>query len=113
MFCAFEGAPLVLRLYGTGRIIPRGTAEYRDLLASEFANTELPGARQMVLLKVDLVQTSCGYGVPLFDYAGERQTLRRWAENKGPNGLEEYWRAKNTHSIDGFPTGLLEMTKAE
>ncbi len=113
MFCAFEGAPLVLRLYGTGCIIPRGTAEYRHLLASEFANTEPPGARQMVMLKVDLVQTSCGYGVPLFDYAGERDTLRRWAENKSRSGLEEYRCAKNTHSIDGFPTGLLEMTAPE
>jgi hypothetical protein len=46
-------------------------------------------------------------------YAGERDTLRHWAENKGLNGLEEYWRAKNTRSIDGFPTGLLEMTEAE
>lgn len=112
MFCAFEDAPLVLRLYGKGHIIPRGTPEYLALLASAFTNAEPTGARQMLMLHVELVQTSCGYGVPLFDYAGERETLRRWAENKGPNGLDEYWRAKNMRSIDGFPTGLLEQTES-
>jgi hypothetical protein len=108
MFCAFEGAPLILRLYGQGRIIARGTAEYADLLRTEFGNAERPGARQMILLDVDSVQTSCGYGVPLFDYVAERETLTRWAEAKGEDGLRDYWRAKNTASIDGFPTGLVE-----
>ncbi len=62
----------------------------------------------MVLLKVESVQTSCGYGVPLFEYVGERTTLTRWAEAKGESGLEEYWRQKNMRSIDGLPTGLFE-----
>jgi hypothetical protein len=62
----------------------------------------------MILLDVDSVQTSCGYGVPLFDYVAERDTLTRWAAAKGEDGLREYWRAKNTASIDGFPTGLVE-----
>lgn len=108
MFCAFEGAPLVLRLYGRGQILRRGSSEYAAMLASEFGDVETPGARQMVLLKVKSVQTSCGYGVPLFDYVGERTTLTRWAEAKGESGLEEYWRQKNMRSIDGLPTGLLE-----
>jgi hypothetical protein len=106
MFCAFEGPPLVLRLYGWGRILPRQSAAYADLLASHFDNTEPPGARQMVRLEIDLVQTSCGYGVPLFEYAGERDQLTRWAEAKGEDGLEDYWRKKNLRSIDGLPTGL-------
>jgi len=108
MFCAFEGAPLVLRLYGRGRIVSRGSSEYAAMLVSEFGGVETPGARQMVLLKVESVQTSCGYGVPLFEYVGERTTLTRWAESKGESGLEEYWRQKNVQSIDGLPTGLFE-----
>ena len=60
------------------------------------------------MLSVDLVQTSCGYGVPLFDFAGERATLRRWAEAKGEEGIEAYWRAKNVASIDGLPTGIFD-----
>jgi hypothetical protein len=108
MFCAFEGAPLILRLYGQGRVLARASAEYADLLREEFNNEERPGARQMIVLDVDSVQTSCGYGVPLFDYVAERDTLTRWAAAKGDHGLREYWRAKNAVSIDGFRTGLVE-----
>lgn len=107
MFCAFEGPPLILRLYGQGHILPRHSAVYDDLLASHFDNTEPLGARQMVRLEIDLVQTSCGFGVPLFEYVGERDQLTRWAEAKGEDGLEDYWREKNLRSIDGLPTGLL------
>ncbi|HZP04756.1 MAG TPA: pyridoxamine 5'-phosphate oxidase family protein [Terracidiphilus sp.] len=106
MFCAFEGAPLVLRLYGRGKSLVRGTAEYQELLQSLFNGEERPGARQIVWLDVDLVQTSSGFGVPLFDYVSERPTLIRWAESKGEDGLTEYRRLKNAVSIDGLPTGL-------
>jgi len=108
MFCAFEGAPTILRLYGRGKVLSRGSAAYRDLLASAFNNEESLGARQMVVLEIDRVQTSCGYGVPLFDYGGERPTLRLWAEAKGEAGLEEYRLAKNVFSMDGLPTGIAE-----
>ena len=108
MFCAFEGQPLILRLYGRGRILPRGGAEYAGLLADAFAGAEPPGARQIVLLDIDLVQTSCGYGVPLFDYVDERPNLVRWAESRGEDGLDEYRREKNAVSIDGAPTGMFE-----
>ena len=108
MFCSFEGAPLILRLYGTGRVIRRGSDEYAALRLAHYDSTEPPGARQMIALDVELVQTSCGYNVPLFDYKAERDTLIRWAEAKGPEGLETYWREKNQQTIDGFPTGLLE-----
>lgn len=106
MFCAFEGAPLILRLYGRGRILPRHSPEYVALLASHYDNIEPPGARQMVHLAVDLVQTSCGMNVPFYDYVSERDQLHRWAEVKGEATLEDYRRQKNTYSIDGFPTGL-------
>lgn len=108
MFCAFEGPPLILRLYGQGKSLRRGSPDYAALLAAEYGNEEPAGARQIVLLDIDLVQTSCGFGVPLFDYAGERPTLRRWAEAKGEEGLEAYRREKNAHSIDGLPTGLCD-----
>jgi hypothetical protein len=108
MFCAFEGPPMILRLYGRGRILPRGGAEYATLLTSHFAGQEVPGARQMVRLDVDRVQTSCGMNVPLFDYVGDRDQLTHWAEAKGEAGLEEYRRQKNAVSIDGLPTGLFE-----
>jgi hypothetical protein len=110
MFCAFAGPPLILRLYGQGRILPRGGWAYSDLLASEFANVMPPGSRQIVVLDVDLLQTSCGYGVPLFEYVAERPTLTRWAEAKGEAGLEEYRQSKNAFSIDGLPTGILESS---
>jgi hypothetical protein len=112
MFCAFEEPPNVLRLYGQGISFLHGTAQYTALLASFFNNEEPPGARQIVRIDIDLVQTSCGYGVPLFDYVGERTTLRRWAEQKGEAGIQEYWRLKNARSLDGLPTGLAEEEPA-
>ncbi|MYZ49350.1 pyridoxamine 5'-phosphate oxidase family protein [Propylenella binzhouense] len=108
MFCAFAGPPMILRLYGRGRVLRRGGAEYAALLAARFDGVEPPGARQMVLLDVEIVQTSCGFGVPLFEPAGERPTLRRWAESKGEAGLVEYRSEKNVRSLDGLPTGLVE-----
>lgn len=106
MFCALEGPPLILRLYGKGRAIRRGSEEYAALLAAHYAGTEPLGARQMMQLDFDLVKTSCGYGVPLFDYHGERDTMDRWASAKGDDGLDGYRREKNAVSMDGLPTGL-------
>lgn len=102
MFCAFEGAPLILRLYGKGAILRRGTESYASLVPHF---EEFTGARQIVQLDIDLVQTSCGYAVPFFDFREDRPNLVRWAENKGPDGLETYRKEKNTRSIDGLPTG--------
>ncbi|HTZ59401.1 MAG TPA: pyridoxamine 5'-phosphate oxidase family protein [Acidobacteriaceae bacterium] len=110
MFCAFTGAPMILRLYGQGKILRRGSAGYRDLLSEQFPEGERPGARHIVILEVDLVQTSCGFGVPLFEYVDERPTLTRWAIAKGEEGLEEYRQLKNAVSIDGFPAGLQERS---
>jgi hypothetical protein len=113
MLCAFDGPPLVMRLYGRGRVIRRGGAEYATLLAIHYGDTEPLGARQMVLLDFDIVQTSCGYGVPFHDYVGERPTMDKWAIAKGPDGLEAYWHEKNQRSIDGFPTGLFDEAETE
>ena len=108
MFCAFQGAPMILRLYGRGRIVPRPGPEYTALLSEHFNNIEPPGARQIVHLSVDLVMTSCGMNVPFYDHVGERDQLTRWAEVKGEAALVDYRRQKNRSSIDRFPTGLLE-----
>src|SRR5947209_10048933 len=108
MFCAFEGRPLILRLYGRGRVVARHSAEYRELLGTHYGGLEVPGARQIVRLDVDRVQTSCGMNVPFYDYKGERDQLTRWAEAKGEAALDEYRREKNAVSIDGLPTNLFE-----
>jgi hypothetical protein len=107
MFCGFENVPMILRLYGQGRSLWKGTPEYAALLDTAFDNEEAPGARQIICLDVEMVQTSCGYGVPLFDFKEERPTLRRWAESKGEDGVSAYWRQKNVYSIDGFETGVV------
>lgn len=103
MFCAFDGAPLILRLYGTGTSLLLGTPAFDALKAEAFAGADPLGVRQIVTLDVDLVQTSCGFAVPLYGYEGERDTLTRWAASKGEEGLAAYRREKNAVSIDGFP----------
>lgn len=110
MFCAFDGAPLILRLYGRATIHQIGTPGF-DALAPNFP--ALPGARQIVEIDVGMVQRSCGFGVPFFDYAGDRPALVRWAETQGPEKLAEYRREKNVASIDGFPAGWGDIQAAE
>ncbi len=103
MFAAFDGDPLILRLYGQGRSFLRGSGEYGALLPHF---EEMPGARQIVRLDVDLVQTSCGMAVPFFDYRAERENLVRHWTRQGFEGLRKYWTKKNMSSIDGLPTDL-------
>jgi hypothetical protein len=100
MFCAFEGKPMILRLYGRGRAVLPGSAEWTDLAPSF---PELPGARQIILADISRVQTSCGYSIPLMDFKDDRDTLLRWAEAKGDDGLTQYRQQKNRASIDGLP----------
>jgi hypothetical protein len=103
MFCAFQGAPLILRLYGQAQVLPSGSPAYADLLAEAFGGEEPMGARQIVRLEIDLVQSSCGFGVPMFEHVADRPNLTRWAKAKGPDGLVAYRQEKNTRSIDGLP----------
>jgi Pyridoxamine 5'-phosphate oxidase len=106
MFCAFEGAPMIIRLYGRGRVLPRGTEAYATLLASAFGGEEPPGARQIIALDVDSVQTSCGFSVPVMAFQEDRQTLKNWARRKGEDGIRAYWLEANAKTIDGIPTGM-------
>jgi len=68
----------------------------------------IPGERQIIVLEVDYAQTSCGSGVPIYEFKEQRQTIIEWADKKGEQGIYEYWKAKNLQSIDGLPTKLLE-----
>jgi hypothetical protein len=108
MFCAVDGPPLILRFYGHGRILLKDTPEFEALLASDFGGEAPLGTRQIVVVDVDLVHTSCGYGVPLFEHVGERPSMQNWAEAKGEEGLETYRRKKNAISLDGLPTGMFD-----
>ena len=105
MMCAFDGEPVILRLYGRGTSHMRGSPAYRDLHA-RLGVEEMPGARQIVHLAVEMVQTSCGMGVPLFDYKEDRENLARYWSKQAPGNLEKYWNLKNMRSIDGLPTGI-------
>jgi hypothetical protein len=99
LFCAFEGRPLILRLYGRGRVVEPGDGEWEGLMA------DLPSyesARSVVVMEVERISTSCGFGVPLFEYRGERTHLLDWADRKGRNGLERYKAEHNRQSIDGL-----------
>ena len=109
MFCAFDGAPNIVRLFGRGRTILPDTPEW-DTLIPNF--TPLAGARQIIIADIDMVQTSCGYAVPFFDYVAERDTWERWAENKGEEGLVAYRAEKNSCSLDSLPSPLgMKMAK--
>mgnify|MGYP001095776003 FL=1 len=103
MFCAFEGPPNILRLYGKGRTVVIGTPEWDQLLP---LFPSYPGMRQIIVVDVERVQTSCGFAVPLYEFKGQRETLKKWAIAKGDDGLVEYWKEKNMTSIDGLPTPL-------
>lgn len=107
MFCAFEGKPMILRLYGTAKVVHRGDREWNALFA---LFDPLPGARQIFDLTIDLVQTSCGMAVPYFSHDGERDQLCNWAKQKGDAGLQRYWEEKNQSSLDGFPTHIVEKS---
>jgi hypothetical protein len=112
MFCAFEGPPLILRLYGRGRVLPRGGGAYEAVLKAHFGGAEHMGARQMIQLDVDCVATSCGYAVPNLAFKTERPGLNAWATKKGPAGLAAYRAQHNLASIDGLPSGFVERADA-
>jgi len=103
MFCAFEGPPLILRLYGRAKVIHKNDTEWEKLFALFYP---LPGARQIFDLSIELVQTSCGMAVPYYEFSGERELLNDWAQKRGDEGLQQYWLEKNQLSIDEIPTNI-------
>ena len=100
MFCAFEGAPKIVRLHGRGTVIRPRDAKFAAL-AARFPSRA--GTRSVIRVALERIADSCGYGVPRYRYEGERPQLLDWAERKGPDGIEVYQRDKNARSIDGLP----------
>lgn len=100
MFCAFNGAPNILRLHGRGDVVEPHSPEYAALrsLFPDYA-----GARAIIRVHCERIADSCGYGVPRYEFQGHRTQLTDWAETKGPAAIAEYQRAKNAASIDGIP----------
>jgi hypothetical protein len=107
MFCAFQGRPRIVRLQGRGRVVEPADADWEQL-SSNFPAYK--SRRSIVLLDIERIADSCGYGVPLFEYVGERNQLLAWAERKGDTGIAEYQAEKNRQSIDGLP-GLKQIAE--
>ena len=100
MFCAFEGAPRILRLHGRGEVLADGDREFAALLPLFPRHTS---TRAIIRVRLDRISDSCGFGVPLYRYEGERTQLTAWTERKGPTRLAAYRKEKNQRSIDGLP----------
>ncbi len=107
MFCAFAGDPMILRVYGQARVLHPRDADWAGHLARFPA---LSGSRQIFDLSIDLVQTSCGTGVPEMEFRRSRgeAELVPYFTKLGPDGVQDYWQRKNMVTVDGAPTGLLQ-----
>ena len=103
MFCSFEKSPMILRLYGTAETVHRPDAKW-DEYAALFKENK--GMRQIFVMKVETVQTSCGYAVPFYEFKEDREVLTAWTERKSEDELKEYWQEKNMTTIDNKPTGM-------
>lgn len=103
MFCSFSEQPLILRLYGKGKVIHPRDKQWQQI---DSLLPSIPGQRQIIIIDINSIQTSCGFGVPIYEFQQERQTLINWANKKGKQGIQEYWQAKNQKSIDNLPTKI-------
>lgn len=104
MFCAFKGEPMIVRFYGKAEVFHPRDAKWSDLIQ---LFPEIAGSRQIFDLSIDLVQRSCGMGVPFFDFVADRRDLKEIAEKKGEEGIRKYWKEKNAFSLDGKPTNIV------
>jgi len=100
MFCAFEGPPRILRLHGRGEVVEPGDAAWESLARRLPSH---PQVRAIVHARIVRIADSCGYGVPLYRYEGQRSQLAAWAERKGEEGLQAYVAEHGARSIDGLP----------
>jgi len=100
MFCAFDGPPKILRLYGTGRTVRPDDDGFAEVIA-HFPPRDW--VRSVIVVDVERIQDACGFGVPVMDYREERDQLVRWAEKQGDEGLVAYRADRNAVSIDGLP----------
>jgi hypothetical protein len=105
MFCSFSAEPLILRLYGQGKVVrPRSPEWSQYILHFE----QIPGTRQIIAMQIEQVQTSCGFAVPMMEFQSDRPVLQDWALKKGEAGVRQYWQDNNQVSIDGLPTHIFE-----
>lgn len=100
MFCAFEGPPRIVRLHGRGTVVEPGEPEF-DSLRAHFGAFD--GVRAVIRIECRRISDSCGYGVPRYEYRGDRPQLEEWAQRKGPEGLRAYQADHNARSLDGLP----------
>jgi hypothetical protein len=101
MFCAFTGPPRIVRLHGVGRTVVKDSTEF-ETLAGQFPRASAVGVRSIILVEVERISDSCGYGVPLMNFDDHRPTMDQWANRKGVAGIRDYWSEKNQRSIDGL-----------
>ncbi len=100
MFCSFAGPPNIVRLHGRGEAIEPADSRFASHAA---LFPPAASARAVIVVHVERASDSCGYGVPLYEYQGERAQISAWAAKKGPEGLVQYQKDKNARSIDGLP----------
>jgi hypothetical protein len=105
MFCGFSDMPLILRLYGRGEVVRKDSAKWLKM-SDIFPHYD--GARQIILLHIESLQTSCGFGVPVYDFKGDKKESHRLLNWEHRLTKEEYWKEKNQTSIDGLPTHILD-----
>ena len=105
MMNAFDGNPMILRIYGKAKTVHQRDHDWEKWIA---LFDETAGARQIFVVNVDMVQTSCGFGVPIMEFKGNRPELANWTKKKGEEGLRHYHLEKNTVSLNGKTTGLIE-----
>jgi Pyridoxamine 5'-phosphate oxidase len=108
MFCSFDKVPNILRFYGKGFTVLRDSEDW-EKYSSHF--NIFPSTRQIIVADIDLVQTSCGFGIPFYEYVGERTTHFDWAAKKNEGELLDYQITKNSVSIDGLVSDLGKKTK--
>jgi len=99
MWCAFDRRPRIVRVHGRGSVALPGESAYEEVVARHPPH---PSARAVVLVDVERVSDSCGYGVPLMELVGERDLLRLGAEKRGPEGMVAYRAERNATSLDGL-----------
>jgi hypothetical protein len=110
MFCAFEGSPLILRAYGSAKVLHKGDVEWDEYIK---LFPQSIASRQVFLLDIATVQSSCGMSVPYFSYESDRNDLAKWSEKQEKEGIEKYWVKKNQQSIDGFDSEIVERSGIE
>ncbi len=101
MFCAFDGKPNILRLQGIARVVEPADEGFEDL--KQHFTLDSVGVRSVICVDVQRVADSCGFGVPIYEYVGQRDVLTKWADAKGPEGIRDYQLEKNRTNIGGLP----------